>query len=78
MGAWTRRDLLARELKSSPLFATELAGPCLAARRVWRLEESEPVGWTAGIVSCPHGELEAVISGRSRVYMLIRTPSTRP
>ncbi len=72
LGAWTQRDLLARELMSSPLFATELAGPCLAARRVWQLEESEPVGWTAGIVSCPPGELEAAISGRSRVYILIR------
>ena len=52
LGAWTERDLMASRLMASPLFATELAGPCMAARRVWGLEPSEPVDWVAGIVSC--------------------------
>ena len=31
--AWTDRDELLRRLQSSPLFQTELAGPCDAARQ---------------------------------------------
>ena len=37
-------------LRSSPLFHTELAGPCDAARRVWGIPADEPVDWVAGIV----------------------------
>ncbi len=33
--AWTGRDELMARLNASPLFATELAGPCDAARRAW-------------------------------------------
>ena len=69
--AWTDRDALARDLASSPLFATELAGPCYAARRVWQLDAAEPVDWVAGIVSCSPADLEAALVGRARVYVLI-------
>ena len=50
LGAWTDRDEMTRRLVESPLFATELAGPCHAARRAWGLEPGEPVDWVAGIV----------------------------
>ncbi len=50
--AWTDRDTLACDLTNSPLFATELAGPCLAARRVWQLDPADPVEWVAVIVAC--------------------------
>ena len=63
--AWTDRDALARDLASSPLFATELAGPCHAARRVWQLDAAEPVDWVAGIVSCSPADLEAALGGRA-------------
>ena len=33
LSAWTDRDEMTRRLVASPLFASELAGPCLAARR---------------------------------------------
>ena len=62
--AWTDRDALARDLAASPLFATELAGPCNAARRVWQLDAAEPVDWVAGIVSCSPADLEAALVGR--------------
>ena len=69
--AWTDRDALARDLTRSPLFATELAGPCSAARRVWQLATDEPVDWVAGIVACSAADLEAALGGRERVYILI-------
>ena len=50
LGAWNDRDEMTRRLVDSPLFATELAGPCQAARRAWGLEPGEPVDWIAGIV----------------------------
>ncbi len=73
--AWSDRDALARDLIRSPLFASELAGPCHAARRVWQLDAAAPVDWVAGIVPHSHTELEAAIEGRSRVYVLIHNAS---
>jgi acyl transferase domain-containing protein/3-hydroxymyristoyl/3-hydroxydecanoyl-(acyl carrier protein) dehydratase len=70
--AWAERDLMARRLMDSPLFATELAGPCLAARRIWGLGPDEPADWVAAIVSHPLAEIEARLAGRARVYLLIR------
>ena len=49
--AWTDRDELLRRLRSSPLFHTELAGPCDAARRLWGIPSEQPVDWVAGIVA---------------------------
>ena len=70
--AWTDRDEMTRRLISSPLFATELAGPCDAARLVWGLGPDEPVDWTAGVVPCSSAVIEAAIPARSPVYVLIR------
>ncbi len=72
LGAWTDRDGLKDRLWSSPLFHTELAGTCSAARRLWRIPPGEPVDWVAGIVPL---SLEAVLSairGKRRVYPLIK------
>ncbi|MBV8559117.1 MAG: acyltransferase domain-containing protein, partial [Planctomycetaceae bacterium] len=69
--AWTGRDEILRRMAASPLFRTELAGPCEAARRAWGLAEGEPVDWLAGIVPCPAAQVRAALAGRSRVYLLI-------
>jgi acyl transferase domain-containing protein/3-hydroxymyristoyl/3-hydroxydecanoyl-(acyl carrier protein) dehydratase len=70
--AWTNRDLMLRRLQSSPLFKTELAGPCDAARRLWGISATEPVDWVAGIVPRSVDAVRAAINGHSRVYILIR------
>ncbi len=69
--AWTERDEMTRRLVESPLFQTELAGPCDAARRAWGIEPERPVEWRAGIVPVPAASVRAAIDGRSRVYLLI-------
>ena len=69
--AWTERDEILRRMEASPLFRTELAGPCEAAHRAWGLAEGEPVDWVAGIVPCPAERVRAALVGRSRVYLLI-------
>jgi acyl transferase domain-containing protein/3-hydroxymyristoyl/3-hydroxydecanoyl-(acyl carrier protein) dehydratase len=71
LGAWTDRDGMASRLRSSPLFQTELAGPCNAARRVWAMPPGEPVDWVAGIVTCSPDALREAIVRKSRVYVLI-------
>jgi acyl transferase domain-containing protein/3-hydroxymyristoyl/3-hydroxydecanoyl-(acyl carrier protein) dehydratase len=72
LGAWEDRDELADRLRRSPLFATELAGPCHAARRAWGLSDGEPADWLAGIVPCPAARVESALAGLERVYVLIR------
>ena len=69
--AWTERDEMLQRLVASPLFRTELAGPCDAARRAWGLAEGKPVEWRAGIVACPAETVRVALEGRSRVYLLI-------
>jgi acyl transferase domain-containing protein/3-hydroxymyristoyl/3-hydroxydecanoyl-(acyl carrier protein) dehydratase len=70
--AWTGRDELLRRLRSSPLFQTELAGPCDAARKLWGIPPSEPVDWIAGIVPRSVAAVHEAIARHSRVYALIR------
>ncbi|MFO0890457.1 MAG: type I polyketide synthase, partial [Isosphaeraceae bacterium] len=72
LGAWNDRDELHRRLRGSILFATELAGPCDAARRAWGLRPDEQADWLAGIVSCPAALVEDRLDGRSRVHILIK------
>jgi len=71
LGAWTNRDEMSSRLRSSPLFQTELAGPCEAARRAWAIPPGAPVDWVAGIVTCSAEAVREAIAGRSRVYVLI-------
>ena len=69
--AWTERDEMLERLVKSPLFRTELAGPCNAARRAWGLAEGKPVEWRAGIIACSAETVRVALEGRSRVYLLI-------
>ena len=70
--AWTDRDRDAATPAVSPLFHTELAGPCDAARRLWGIRPDEPVDWVAGIVPRSAEAVRAAIGGQSRVYILIK------
>jgi len=72
LGAWPARDLMLRRLQSSALFHSDLAGPCDAARRVWGIPPGEPVDWIAGIVPRSLQAVRGAISGKSRVYALIK------
>jgi acyl transferase domain-containing protein/3-hydroxymyristoyl/3-hydroxydecanoyl-(acyl carrier protein) dehydratase len=69
--AWTDRDEMLRSMHDSPLFATDLTGPCDAARRAWKLPDSAPVEWAAGIVDRGPEEVRAALTGLERAYLLI-------
>lgn len=72
--AWSERAELARRLFFSRLFATELSGPCEAARRSWGLPADRAVRWAAGIVPRSTEDVRAAITAccLGRVYPLIR------
>jgi acyl transferase domain-containing protein/3-hydroxymyristoyl/3-hydroxydecanoyl-(acyl carrier protein) dehydratase len=69
--AWNDRDEMDRRLRESPLFATELTGPCEAARRAWGLPIGVVPDWVAGVLSHPVSAVRDAILGRERVYLLI-------
>ena len=69
--AWTNRDDMLQRMQSLPLFATELNGPCTAARQTWGLSEAEQVDWLAGVIMAPASTVEPVIRSLEKVYLLI-------
>ncbi|WP_422924393.1 beta-ketoacyl synthase N-terminal-like domain-containing protein [Singulisphaera sp. PoT] len=69
--AWTERDAMLHRINESPLFRTELAGPCDAARRAWGIPQGEPVEWVAGILPYPAEAVRKAIAGQELVYILI-------
>ena len=68
---WTERDAMHARLDESPLFRTELAGPCDAARRAWGLRPDQPVDWLAGIVPASPDAVRAALATIPRAYLLI-------
>ncbi len=74
--AWTERDLMLQRIDESPLFRTELAGPCDAARRAWGTPPGEAADWVAGIVPYSAEAIRGALAGNPRAYLLIvNTPS---
>ena len=73
---WPERDAMLARMHDSDLFTGQLAGPCLAARRVWDLADSEPVNWRVGVIDRPAEAVREALEGRARVYLLIvNTPT---
>ncbi|TRO82587.1 beta-ketoacyl synthase N-terminal-like domain-containing protein [Desulfuromonas acetexigens] len=70
-GVWKDRDGMARRLRESTLFTEDLAGPCQAARRTWKLPPEDAVDWTLGLVAAPAEEVRQALAGEERVYLLI-------
>ena len=69
--AWTDRDAMYRKFAGSSLFATDLAGPCDAARATWNLPEGEAVDWVAAIVPASADQVRAALQGIDRAYLLL-------
>ena len=58
-------------MMASTLFTTDLAGPCTAARKAWKLTENETVDWLAVIVPCAAAKVRQALRGKDRVALLI-------
>jgi len=68
--AWPDRDELFRRLMQSSLFASDLAGPCDAARRAWKLGDSA-FEWKTVVVPKPPDVVRQAIADRPHVRLLI-------
>ncbi|TWT44743.1 Polyketide synthase PksN [Phycisphaerae bacterium RAS1] len=69
--AWPDRDDMYRRMQRSPLFRSELAGACDAARRTWRLAAGERPDWRVVVVNRGPHEVRRALRGRERAYLLI-------
>ncbi len=74
--AWRDRDGMFRAMHESPLFATDLTGPCDAARRAWGVAASARVEWTSGVVDRGPEVVRRALAGLQKAYLLIvNTPA---
>ena len=64
--AWTARDRMLQMMNDSPLFATDLCGPCDAARKAWHVPANEVVDWHAGVVDCRRSKCARLVPTRRR------------
>ncbi len=70
-GAWQDRDGMLQRLEASPLFTSELAGECRAAKRIWGLKLDQQVDWILGMVNLPAEQVRQHLQGKKQVYLLI-------
>ena len=70
--AWRDRDEMLQRMLESPLFRSELAGECAAARRTWKLSDDAPVDWQVVVVNRKAEDVSAALAGVKRAYLLIR------
>ncbi len=62
LGAWPDRGEMLSRLAESPLFQTELAGPCNAARKAWHIAPSAPFEWKVAAVNRPSDAVKNVLT----------------
>jgi 3-hydroxymyristoyl/3-hydroxydecanoyl-(acyl carrier protein) dehydratase len=69
--AWRDRDEMFCRMEDSPLFATDLAGPCNAARATWGLAADQQVDWLTGVINVPADRVRSAITPNDRAYLQI-------
>ncbi len=69
--AWQDWEGMLHRLRSSPLFRVELAGPCDAARRAWKLPADEPVDWVVYAVNADAKRVRRALAAFERAALLI-------
>ena len=71
MRAWRARDEMYERMRHSPLFQSELAGRCEAARRAWALADDDTVAWRSVVVNRREDAVRDALDGVDRAYLLI-------
>jgi 3-hydroxymyristoyl/3-hydroxydecanoyl-(acyl carrier protein) dehydratase/malonyl CoA-acyl carrier protein transacylase len=61
LGAWPDRGEMLKRMSATDLFSKQLAGPCRAARKAWKIPLHEEVNWCAAAVNRPSAEVQKVI-----------------
>jgi acyl transferase domain-containing protein/3-hydroxymyristoyl/3-hydroxydecanoyl-(acyl carrier protein) dehydratase len=71
--AWTRREEMHDRMAASDLFRTQLGGPCLAARRLWGLSETDPFEWKVAVLNRPADEVRSRLGQRKLEVLIVNT-----
>ncbi|CAB1057467.1 omega-3 polyunsaturated fatty acid synthase subunit, PfaB / omega-3 polyunsaturated fatty acid synthase subunit, PfaC [Olavius sp. associated proteobacterium Delta 1] len=71
MNVWPERGEMLKRMQDTNLFSTELAGPCNAARQVWRIPAGEGVDWTVAVVNRSADAVRRVLNRFPTTSLLI-------
>ncbi|MGB6010146.1 MAG: beta-ketoacyl synthase N-terminal-like domain-containing protein, partial [Desulfobacterales bacterium] len=61
VGAWPDRGQMLKRMLATDLFTTELAGPCNAARKAWKIPIDEDINWCVAVVNRPADRVRNII-----------------
>ena len=71
MNVWPEQGEMLKRMQATPLFKTDLAGSCDAARQIWRIPPNEDVNWTVAVVNRSADKVRPVIDGLTTARLLI-------
>ncbi|MGE0083006.1 MAG: beta-ketoacyl synthase N-terminal-like domain-containing protein [Desulfococcaceae bacterium] len=69
--AWPERDEMLRRMRNTNLFTTELAGPCHALRKAWKIPKDQPVQWCAAVINRAAPAVRKIIGNWPYARLLI-------
>ncbi|MBN9419331.1 hypothetical protein ABS71_20520 [bacterium SCN 62-11] len=68
--AWPGREEIHERMQASDLFRTQLGGPCLAARRFWKVPEGAPFEWKVAVLTRPAEEVRPRLQGKLELLIV--------
>jgi PfaB family protein len=71
MGVWPERGEMLRRMQQTDLFTRQLAGPCLAARRMWDIAPDENVDWCVAVVNRSADSVRPMVDRYATTRLLI-------
>ncbi|MBT8372434.1 MAG: type I polyketide synthase, partial [Deltaproteobacteria bacterium] len=71
MGVWPERSEMLQRMLQTDLFATELAGPCYAARKQWNVAPDEDLDWCVAVVNRSAKTVRRIVEQYSTTRLLI-------
>ncbi|MFN8612704.1 MAG: beta-ketoacyl synthase N-terminal-like domain-containing protein [Vulcanimicrobiota bacterium] len=68
--AWPGREEIYERMQASDLFRAQLGGPCLAARRFWKVPEGAPFEWKVAVLTRPAEEVRSQLEGKLELLIV--------
>ncbi|MBX3169255.1 MAG: type I polyketide synthase [Candidatus Eremiobacteraeota bacterium] len=68
--AWPGREEIHDRMQASDLFRRQLGGPCLAARRFWKVPEGQPFEWRVAVLTRPAEEVRPRLQGKLELLIV--------
>ena len=71
MSVWPECGQMLKRMQRTNLFSTELAGPCNAARQIWRIPSDEEVNWTVAVINRSADKVRQILNRFTTLRLLI-------